>query len=492
MTGRLAADLAFSRAAGAPLVDGNAVRLLADAAENYPAWLAAIASAEHFVHFESYIIHDDRAGALFADALIERARAGVCVRVIYDWLGAVGATPRAFWYPLTDAGVEVRAFNRPAAWRPLAWLSRDHRKMLAVDGRVAYVSGLCVGDAWVGSATVAPWRDTGVEIAGPAVADVHGEFAEIWAAIGPPLPAEERPRRGGIQRRGDVALRVIGSRPSAASMMRLDTLVAGLARERLWITDAYFVGVPGHVQALTAAAADGVDVRLLVPGGSDLPLVRSFSRAGYRSLLEGGVRVFEWNGPMLHAKTAVADGLWARVGSTNLNLQSWLGNWELDVAVEDATFGATMERMFDADLGNATEVVLPARRRTGAPAIPPGVGVSPGVDAVPGVDAAPTPRLARWRRRPRGGGGPGRAAAGAMRFGHTVGAALTATRALGSAEAPTLVAGGGALVALGALAAWKPALLAYPLAAAAVWLGITLIGAAVRAPRPPGNDAPRG
>ena len=488
--GRLSADLAFSRAAGAPLVDGNAVRLLADGGENYPAWLRAIADAERFIHFESYIVHDDRTGALFADALIERARAGVNVRVVYDWLGAVGSTPRAFWYPLKDAGVEVRAFNQAVAWRPLAWLSRDHRKMLAVDGRVAYVSGLCVGDAWVGSATVAPWRDTGVEIAGPAVADVHGEFAEIWAAIGPALPAEEQPQRDSLPQLGDVALRVIGSRPSAASMMRLDTLVAGLARERLWITDAYFVDVPGYVQALAAAAADHVDVRLLVPGGSDLPLVRSFSRAGYRSLLEGGVRVFEWNGPMLHAKTAVADGLWARVGSTNLNLQSWLGNWELDVAVEDATFGAAMERMFDADLGNATEVVLPAQRRKGTPTAPAGIVAPPGAGAPSEGAAEPTPRRARWRRRPRGGGGPGRAAAGALRFGNTVGAALTATRALGTAEGPTLVVGGTALVGLGALAAWKPALLAYPFAAAVVWLGITLIGAAVRAPRPPEDDAP--
>ncbi len=472
--GRLAADLAFSRAAGAPLVDGNAVRLLTDGGENYPAWLQAIADAERFIHFESYIVHDDPTGALFADALIERARAGVNVRVVYDWLGAVGSTPRAFWYPLVDAGVHVRAFNQAVAWRPLAWLSRDHRKMLAVDGRVAYVSGLCVGDAWVGSATVAPWRDTGVEIAGPAVADVHGEFAEIWAAIGPALPAEEQPQRDSLPRLGDVALRVIGSRPSAASMMRLDTLVAGLARERLWITDAYFVGVPGYVQALTAAAADHVDVRLLVPGGSDLPLVRSFSRAGYRSLLDGGVRVFEWNGPMLHAKTAVADGLWARVGSTNLNLQSWLGNWELDVAVEDAVFAAAMERMFEADLAGATEVVLPVRHRGPTPSGPRA--------------RAPARQPARQHRR--GGGGPGRAAAGALRLGNTVGAALTATRALGAAEAPTLAIGGILLVLLGLVAAWRPELLGYPLAAAAIWLGLSLLGAAWRAARPPGGQAP--
>lgn len=471
--GRLAADLAFSRAAGAPLVDGNAVRLLVDAAENYPAWLDAIAAAERFVHFESYIIHDDRAGKLFADALCATARRGVRVRVIYDWVGALNATSRAFWTPLRAAGVEVRGFNRPVLWRPLAWLSRDHRKMLAVDGRVAFVSGLCVGDAWVGSAEVPPWRDTGVEILGPAVADVHGEFADIWATMGLPLPADERPLRASMPARGDVALRVIGSRPAGGSMMRLDSLVASLARERLWITDAYFVGVPGHVQALTAAAADGVDVRLLVPGGSDLPLVRSFSRAGYRGLLEGGVRVFEWNGSMLHAKTAVADSLWARVGSTNLNLQSWLGNWELDVAVEDAPFAAAVAQMFERDLTNATEVVLPTRAR---------------LRSRGGRAAAPmaTPRLtgpARWRRR-RGGGGPGRAAAGALRLGHTMGAALTARRALGAAEAPTLATGGGALVLLAGVSAWQPALLAYPLAVAAGWLGLSLLGAAWRATRP--------
>lgn len=468
---RIVADQALSRAAGAPLVDGNAVRLLVDATENYPAWLDAIASAEHFVHFESYIVHDDRAGALFADALVERAKAGVRVRVVYDWLGAVGATPRAFWYRLEDAGVEIRAFNPPTLWRPLAWMARDHRKMLAVDGRIAYVSGLCVGDTWVGTQGTPPWRDTGVEILGPAVADVHGEFAEIWSVLGAALPAEERPDRAAIPRRGDVAVRVIGSQPGEASVMRLDALVANLARERLWITDAYFVGVPGYVQALTAAAADGVDVRLLVPGESDLPWVRAFSRAGYRGLLAGGVRVFEWNGSMLHAKTAVADGRWARVGSSDLNLQSWIGNWELDVTVEDAAFGAAMERMFERDLANATEVVLHARRPV-RPAAGPEV---PGPLAPP--RAAPDGRRRRTVRRQAG---PGRAAASALRIGHAVGAALTARRPLGAAEAPTLAFGGLFLVVLAAAAIWRPGALAYPLAVLAAWLGLSLLGAAWR------------
>ena len=272
---------------------------------------------------------------------------------------------------------------------------------------------------------------------------------------------------------GTVALRVVGTRPAAAGMLRLDTLVAGLARERLWITDAYFVSVPGYVQALRAAVADGVDVRLLVPGGSDLPLVRSLSRAGYRGLLEAGVRLFEWNGSMVHAKTAVADGLWARVGSTNLNIQSWIGNWELDVAVEDAGFGAAMERMFEADLGRSTEVLLTTGRR--------------GRTAVETAAAVPesTASRRRWtHRRRRGGGSTSRAAAGAFRFGNTMGAALTATRQLGAAEAWTLAAGGALLLAVGALAAWWPAFVAYPVAAVATWLGLSLAGAAWRARRP--------
>lgn len=466
----IAADLALSRAAGAPLIDGNAVRVLRDGAENYPAWLDAIAGAERFIHFDSYIVHDDRTGRLFADALAARARAGVRVRVLYDWVGAVRATSRAFWHRLREAGVEVRAFNRPVLWRPLAWLSRDHRKMLAVDGRVAYVSGLCVGDDWVGTAETPPWRDTGVEILGPAVADIHAAFAEIWDTTGDPLPPDEQPARASLPRRGDVALRVIGSTPAAAAMLRLDVLVAGLARDRLWITDAYFVGVPGYVQALTAAAADGVDVRLLVPGASDLPIVRSFTRTGYRGLLEGGVRVFEWNGSMVHAKSAVADGLWARVGSTNLNLQSWMGNWELDVAIEDTGVAADLERMFVRDLDECTEVVLDQHRRRIQP-VPP----RPADGAPPGA-----PGWGRWRRRRGRRGSSGKAAAGALRLGNTVGAALTARRSLGAAEAPTLVTGGAMLLGIAGLAAWWPALLAYPLAGLAVWLGLSLLAAAWR------------
>jgi cardiolipin synthase len=459
--GRLLADQAFSRVAGAPLVPGNEVRILRDATENYPAWCQAIASAKQTVHFESYIIHEDRAGREFADLLSARARAGIRVRVLYDWFGGLGQASRRFWRALRRAGVEVRCFNPPRFDSPFGWISRDHRKVLAVDGRIGFVSGLCVGQRWVGDPDrrIDPWRDTGVEVLGPAVADLEHAFAETWALAGDPIAEDELPDRSSIPGAGDVTLRVIASAPSTAGLYRLDQLVAAGARHTLWLTDAYFVGGTPYVQALRAAARDGVDVRLLVPGASDVWFVRNLSRAGYRPLLEGGIRVFEWNGSMLHAKTAVADGRWARVGSTNLNLASWLGNWELDVAVEDERFARAMETMYLDDLDHATEIVLSARQRVH-----------------PTTDRAPE----HGRRRRIDQGSAGRAAAGAIGIGSAVGAAITNRRALGPAEARMMAGAGVVLLLIAVLEALWPWLIAIPLAALAGWVAVALLVRALK------------
>ena len=234
--------------------------------------------------------------------------------------------------------------------------------------------------------------------------------------------------------------------------------MAALARRTLWLTDAYYAGTPAYTQALRAAARDGVDVRLLVPGrGSDLALMQSISRAGYRPLLDGGVRVFEWNGPMLHAKTAVADARWARVGSTNLNLASWVGNWELDVVVEDERFGQAMEAMYLDDIREATEVVLERRRK---------------------VRAAGD---ARAPRRRGAGGAAARAAAGALRIGNVVGSAFVRRRVHGPAEQRLMKQAGLALTAVAAVAFLWPRLLAWPAGAICVWLAVALFLRARRA-----------
>ncbi len=354
------AEQVFSRTAGAPISVGNKVKVLRDAAENYPAWLESMRAAEKWIHFENYIIREDATGREFGELLAAKAREGIKVRVLYDWLGCLGKTSRRFWQMLREAGVEVRCFNPLRFDSPMGWITRDHRKMIGVDGKVAFVTGLCVGHMWIGNREklIDPWRDTGIQVMGPAIADIEAAFSQIWFATGEPLAVDELPDSESIPRAGNVALRVVASTPNAGSVYRLDQQIAALARKSLWLTDAYYMGTASYVQALKAAAMDGVDVRLLVPGATDIPIMRTISRAGYKPLLEAGVRVFEWNGSMVHAKTAVADGYWARVGSTNLNLASWIQNYELDVVIENEDFAREMEEMYLADIENATEVVL--------------------------------------------------------------------------------------------------------------------------------------
>jgi cardiolipin synthase len=252
---------------------------------------------------------------------------------------------------------------------------------------------------------------------------------------------------------GETAIRVVASEPTTAGLFRLDQLVAALARKRLWLTDAYYAGMTTYVQALRAAAKDGVDVRLLVPNGTDIPILRPLSRTGYRPLLEAGVRIFEWNGTMLHAKTAVADGNWARVGSTNLNVSSWFGNCELDAVIEDEAFARKMEEMYLQDLTNATEVVLDTKRKVRAPGEPR--------HTHPAVSS--------------GGGSMGRAASGAVRFGNTLGAAFTNRRILEPVEAKLMASGGTLLLILAALFALFPGVLLYPLLIVLVWFGLALL-----------------
>lgn len=431
---------------------GNSARILKDAGEHYPVWLSAIASARRTVLFENYIFADDDVGREFVAALSAKAREGVRVRVIHDWLGSFAAG-RRLWRPLLEAGGQVRAFNPPRLASPLGWLTRDHRKMLSVDGRIGFVTGLCVSRKWLGdpSKGIAPWRDTGVEVRGPGTAGIEQAFAQTWSATGPALAAEDLTPSEEMAEAGDVALRVLAAAPNIAGLYRLDQLIAAMARRTLWLTDAYFVGVAPYVQALRAAALDGVDVRLLVPGASDLPLVSSLSRSGYRPLLEAGVRVFEWNGSMLHAKTAVADGRWARIGSTNLNLSSWLGNYELDVAVEDARFAAAMAAMYEEDIANATEIVLDARR-----------GVCPAGPKGPSV-------------RRSAGGSAASAAAGALRIGNAVGAAIADRRVLGPAEAGIMTGAGLVLLALALIGVFWPLAIALPLALLAAWAAAALL-----------------
>jgi cardiolipin synthase len=254
-----------------------------------------------------------------------------------------------------------------------------------------------------------------------------------------------------------MAVRIVASVPNVGSVYRIDQLITMLASQSIWLADAYFVGTASYVQALRSAARSGVDVRLLMPGTNDVPIMRAVSRAGLRSLLEAGVRVFEWNGSMMHAKTAVADGMWARVGSTNLNVSSWLANWELDVVVEDRHFAKQMEDMFLDDLSHSTEIVLDNRRRR------------------PIAISTPRPRTIAVK-----GAGAGRTAAGVMRLSHALGAAITSRRELGPAEAVIMFWGAALLVTFSFVAVYWPRAVAFPAAILCVWIATSLVARALK------------
>ncbi len=446
---------AMERVSDAPLRRGNELKLLRNGPATYEAWLSAIEGAKGWVHLENYIFRADGIGVRFADALCQKAREGVTVRVLYDWFGSADV-PSSFWKRMQEAGVEARAVNPPAVREPLNFLKRDHRKLIAVDGVYASAGGVCIGDEWLKRSpeTNLPYRDTAVSVTGPAVADLEEAFAGVWDEAGEPLPSWERPDPEDIPVAGEKAVRVIIQEPGKARISRvLQFLMAGVEK-RMWIADAYFLSTPTLTQALMAAARDGVDVRILLPATNDLPWIGLLSRTGYRQLLEAGVRVFEYGGLMMHAKTSVADGLWGRVGSTNLNVSGLLTNWEIDLLAENREFGAEMETMFEEDLADAREILLSRPRSFTSRRDRP-------------LQARPERRISRAERRAqrgtRGRGSGARAVATVSRFGGTLTASggtplYTYERSIGAA----LAAGS---LGFSALAVRHPRAVAWPLAA---------------------------
>jgi len=369
------------------------VRHIASSHDALDTMLEMIASAQRTVHFENYIIRNDDTGRRFAAAWAQRARAGVHVRVLYDAFGCLGTRGR-YWRELRSNGVDVRPFRPIWTSGPIEAFSRDHRKLLVVDGAEAMTGGLCVGDEWAGDpADGKPsWRDTMVKVCGPAVAALDAAFGRMWARAGRPLSENET--SPAPEECGPTAVRVVEGLPGQSRIYRAVQLLAAAVTERLWITDAYMVAPPPLYAAFVDAARSGVDVRLLLPGTSDIPIIRSFTRTGYRELLHAGARIFEYRGPMLHAKTFVGDHEWARVGSSNLNVSSLLGNYELDLVAEHDGLTATLATQFLHDMAQSREIVLMARRRL---RLPPrlvdtvAVQPSPSRPSPPALPQPPTP-----------------------------------------------------------------------------------------------------
>ncbi len=369
-TGIFDRHLALEEAlAGRPLVAGNRVTLLQDGAATYEDMLEAIRGARGHIRLETYIFDGDEMGRRFADALIAKRREGVAVAVIYDSVGALG-TPEEFFRPLREAGVQLVEFNpvnpltAKAGWN---LNERDHRKLLVVDGRVAFLGGINISGVYSrGSRSSAPrharalpWRDTHVRIEGPVVADFETLFLRAWASqYGPPLRAdaplpESKPR-------GKEVVRAIDGSPDEPYSAIYATLISAIdsAETEILMTNAYFAPDPQLRAALKDAVRRGVAVSLILPSVTDSSLIFHAGRSYYSELLDAGIRIYERHNVLLHSKTVVIDGVWSTVGSTNLDWRSFLHNHELNAVVLGADFGAQMRAAFERDLAGSTEITL--------------------------------------------------------------------------------------------------------------------------------------
>ncbi len=333
---------------------GNAVKVLVGGGPTYRAMLAAIAGARRSICLETYIWEDDNIGTRFAEAVIDRARAGVTVRVIYDAIGGFGMSD-AFVQKMTAAGVQVLEYHPIAPWRARFNLSkRDHRKILVVDDEVGFTGGINIADDYAAKEDGGHgWHDVQCELRGPVVADLARLFRSLWIAEGGsryPVPK----RADDVQDRpGDIAVRVVDNtklRRRGAIRRAYVSAISG-ARRTILLENAYFLPDRRLRRALYKAVARGVEVAVIVPGSSDIRAVEYAGHYIYRKMAARGLRILRWKGPMMHAKTAVVDGIWSAIGSYNLDNRSLRYNLEVIVEILDADVGAAMEAHFRKDEG---------------------------------------------------------------------------------------------------------------------------------------------
>jgi cardiolipin synthase len=345
---------------GSPVRHGTRVQILRNGDETFPAMLEAIAAAEESVDFSSYIFWPGEITDQFIDAFVERARAGVEVRVVVDAYGSA-RFGRDHIRRLEEAGVQFRFF-RPPQWHSLLQSNnRMHRRLLIVDGAVGFAGGVGVADVWTGHAQDPEhWRETHVRLEGPAVRDVLGGFMESWTEAAREVPTGGRFRPVEPFHDG-VPVQVTRSSPLGgdAEVALLFLLSIAGATKRIWMTTAYFTAGRRFLDALCAAARRGVDVRILVNGQQvDKEVVRRTGQRCYGPLLEAGVRIHEYDRTMLHAKTLVVDDAWADIGSSNFDHRSFALDAELNLTFYDAGVAAQLADHFLEDLESSHQINL--------------------------------------------------------------------------------------------------------------------------------------
>lgn len=350
-----------------PLTKGNKVALLADGQAAYAAMFKAIQKAKDHVHLETFIIEDDETGRKFADLLLEKQAEGVQVNIIYDSVGSMN-TPAAFFQRLGEGGIQVVGFN---SLNPLKaegkWglTHRDHRKILIVDGTVAIIGGINISEVYSSlpfkrkQNEKAPihWRDTDLQIEGPAVAEIQKLFLGTWQGqrgVG----LSGRNHFPALKEKGNALVQVIGSTPGETNRIPFIVYVSAItfAEHSIHMTNSYFIPDEQIIQGLTDAAARGVDVKIILPGITDSRLALYAQRYHYAGLLQSGVKLYEHNTSLLHAKTAVIDKVWSTVGSTNMDFLSLLSNDEVNAVILSQEFAVEMEKMFAQDLADSKQI----------------------------------------------------------------------------------------------------------------------------------------
>jgi cardiolipin synthase len=352
---------------GAPISEGNAIELLRNGVQIFPSMLGAIRAAKETINLEFYIYWDGEIGRQFAEALAERARAGVQVKIILDAVGSTRMSQGLIDF-LSRNGIDLEWYH-PLRWYTLSRFNhRTHRKLLIIDGRVGYSGGVGIADEWIGDAdSPQHWRETMIRVEGPAVTQMQFAFMDNWVKSRGELLTglQYFPE---VPPAGPRRTQVIKSSPSEGSstvkLLYVISIVS--AQKSIYINNAYFVPDHDTIQALEGAVRRGVDVRVIVPGEfTDVPIVRQASRWHYEQLLRHGIRIFEYQPTMMHAKTMVVDGLWLTVGSSNFDDRSFRLNDEVNVNVYDEEIASQAEAMFHDDLARSEEVRIRKWMRRG-------------------------------------------------------------------------------------------------------------------------------
>lgn len=342
------------------LIPGNKIDMLQNGDGYFPEMLNAIRGARKTINFEAFILYSDAVGVQFRDALSERARAGVEVRVLLDGIGSGWSLNNSDVKMMQQAGCKFSYYHPTHSWRADRTNRRTHRRILVIDGKIGFTGSVGFAEKWSGNAQDKNhWRDVQARVEGPLVAQLQAAFQEHWVkTFGEALSgADQFPA---LKQAGDLKAQVLTSRSfSMAPVPLLQAVSFSGATKRIWITNAYCTPTDDQVEQLVKAVQRRVDVRLLLPGpNNDQPLTKSAGRTAYGKMLEGGVKIFEYQPTMIHEKTMVIDGLFSMFGSSNLDARSSEINEELDVVVYDQNFGGAMESVFEKDLAAAREYTL--------------------------------------------------------------------------------------------------------------------------------------